>query len=303
MDLPSLERLLDNFASAIVDLVSHPGTRVLAADFEPVEAAADVTPSPANATAETGMGWDEHALVIRQILSGFAKMPEELITPSSSLASMGIDSISALQISALARKQGIPITAPEVIQSNTVRELLDRLVEEVPPPPSGDIEIKSPLSDVILTTLPRSLRNLVSQVYPGTPGMEWIIGAWQRSGGTRFQHAFVRKFAGRIDLLRMENAWASLLQKHPILRTTFVPMTRSTARLALCILDVPHPSLKSRKLSQKGETSELDVLRDEARMSVQHPPGAPGVHSRLTVLEGKRDTFLIVTLHPFQYGE
>lgn len=301
MERSGLEELLENFALTIVELVSHPGKKVLPADFHPLEISVSEHPPSAKVQEEQQTEWNEQALIIRQILSRFAKMPEELIKPLSTLASMGIDSISALQISALARKQGIPITAPEVIQSNTVHELLDKISEDIPDLPLEDVEIKSPLADVILTTLPRPLRNLVSQTYPATPGMEWMIGAWQRSGGVRFQHAFVRKFSGKLDMPRMDKAWAALLAKHPILRTTFVPISRSSGRLALCILNAPHPTLKLRKLSQKG--SELDALKDEARASVNHPPRAPGIHSRLTVLEGKRDTFLIINLHHFQYGE
>lgn len=303
MDTSGLEQLLEEFATAINRLISSPGDRILPRDFQPtslMEESEIENTWEKPTVIETE--WDHQACVIRGILSKFAKIPEEMIAKSSSLASMGIDSISALQISALARREGISISPVDVVQSITVDDLLGRSPDESASSQlSLDVEIKPPMADTIITTLPRSFRSIVENIYPVTAGMEWIIGTWQRSGGIRFQHAFVRRFTGRLELPRIEQTWNKLLQKHPILRATFVPVVRSSTRIALCVFDVPKITVKCRKLS--GKLPEMQALAEEAHRSVEHPPPAPGLHARLTLLEGKSNTYLIINLHHFQYGK
>ena len=73
---------------------------------------------------------------------------------------------------------------------------LDRIPPPSPPP--GYMEIPSSLADVIHTTMPHRLRQYIEAIYPVSPGIEWMIGAWQNSGGCRYQHAFVQRVRGRV---------------------------------------------------------------------------------------------------------
>jgi ferricrocin synthase len=307
--LVDLNLVLDEYDSTLLTLVSRPGDPVLSPDFQLVEGpAAKETTGIAGPEEDNEAGselkWSKDATLLLGILSRFTKISGEKILNSSSLASMGLDSISALQISALAKRVDLNLSAPQIIKSTTVGELIKSLSHSTPVSFSSvKMEIESPLADVILTTLPRSLRDMVQSIYPVSPGMEWIIGAWQRSGGRHFQHVFIRKLRGRMNMSRMEEAWTALLRKHPILRATFVPVMRSQSiRLALCVLDQQPQSrsLACKKLPRG--VKEEDAVRQEARISFNSPPPVPGIHSRLAVLEGK-DTYLVINLHHFQYGE
>ena len=319
MDIGGLEETLTMYGETITQMVNRPGDRVMPSDFSPVEAHIPGPSTDGDSTCE-GSDWKEDSatITIRGLLSRFSKLPEDLIRGTTSLASMGIDSITALQISSLARQQGIFVSPVTIIQSANVHELMVKIhaeyIEETSgtdssaTPPPAYVEIPPPLADVIRTTMPRHLRQYIEAIYPVSPGMEWMIGAWQNSDGCRYQHAFVQRVRGRVEIRRLEQSWDALLRLHPILRSTFCPVPafkgNSDHLLALCLLDTLPGNTKRlarRKLARLH--SEEQALVAEARMSVTYPAAAPGMHARLTVLEGKHDTYLLLNLHHFQYGE
>ena len=321
MSMPDLEEILTIYGEAITQIVSRPGDRVMPTDFLAVETHTSEPGTSDDYTHEESE-WEEDGTttIIRGLLSRFSKLPENLIRGATSLASMGVDSITAMQIASLARSQGIFISPVTIIQSTSVHELMAKVRAEYMEESSGSdstisprsalVEISSPLADVIRTTMPRRLRQYIEAIYPVSPGMEWMIGAWQNSGGCRYQHAFIQRVRGRVEIRRLEQSWDALLRFHPILRSTFcpVPMVKGNTGhlLALCVLDVTPGSTKRlacRRLPRFRLKNEEQALVAEARMSVTHPAAAPGMHARLTVLEGRRDTYLLLNFHHFQYGK
>jgi len=319
MDIAGLEEILTMYSETITQMVNRPGDKVIPPAFSPVETHTPESSTDGDSTCE-GSDWKEDSAttIIRSLISRFSKLPEDLIRGTTSLASMGIDSITALQIASLARQQGIFVSPVTIIQSTNLHELMVKIhaeyIEETSgtdstaTPPPAYVEIPPPLADVIRTTMPRRLRQYIEAIYPVSPGMEWMIGAWQNSGGCRYQHAFIQRVRGRVEIRRLERSWDALLRFHPILRSTFCPVPafkgNSDHILALCVLDMLPGStrrLTRRKLPRL--CSEEQALTAEARMSVTRPAGTPGMHARLTVLDGKRDTYLLLNFHHFQYGE
>ena len=319
MAISGLEETLTMYGETITQMVNRPGDKVVPPDFSPVEIHTPESNADDDFTCE-GSDWKEDSAttVIRSLLSRFSKLPEGLIRGTTSLASMGIDSITALQIASLARQQGIFVSPVTIIQSANVHELMVKIhaeyleetsgTDSTATPPPAYVEIPPPLADVIHTTMPRHLRPYIEAIYPVSPGMEWMIGAWQKSDGCRYQHAFVQRIRGRVEIQRLEQSWDALLRFHPILRSTFCPVPafkgNSDHLLALCVLDTLPGNTKRltcRKLPRLRD--EEQELAAEARMSVTYPAATPGTHARLTVLEGKRDTYLLLNFHHFQYGE
>ena len=318
MDIPGLEEVLTMFDQVITQIVNRPGDPVILADFS-TEVNRTSEPNPENDSPHEELDWEEDSAVaiIRGFLSRFSGIPEQLIRGATSLASMGIDSITSLQIASLARKQGIFVSPVTIAQSTSFRELVVKIQEEQTEESSGSdsaasprslsVEIPSPLADVISTTMPRHLRQYIEAIYPVSPGMEWLIGAWQNSGGRRYQRVFVYRAHGRVDIRRLEQSWDALLRFHPILRSTFCPVPaikgKSDHLLALCVLDTLPGNTKrlsGRKLPHLQ--TEEQALSEEVRMSLTHPPATPGIHTRLTVLEGRHDSYLLFNFHHFQYG-
>ena len=319
MDIPGLEEVLTVYDEAIMQIVDRPGEPVMPTNFSTVENVIS-EPNPESDSLHEEFEWKEDTITatIRSLLSRFSKVPEQLIRGATSLASMGIDSIAAIQVASLAREQGMFVSPVTIIQSTNVDELMVKVREEKMEGSSGSdsaasprpvsVEIPPPLADVISTTMPRHLRQYIEAIYPVSPGMEWMIGAWQNSGGCRYQHAFVHRVRGRVEVQRLEQSWDELLRFHPILRSTFCPVPvikgNSDHLLVLCVLDTSPRNTKRlsyRRLPRLR--SEEQALAAEARMSITHPPVAPGVHARLTVLEGRQDSFLLFNFHHFQYGE
>lgn len=319
MDIANLEEILTIYGETIMQMVERPGDRVIPVDFSSAETYTS-TPSTVEGSASEESEWEEDdtTTIILGLLSRFSRLPKELIRGTTSLASAGVDSIIAMQIASLARRQGVSVSPVTIIKSTNVRELMMNIHAERMEESSGmdytvtsssiHVEIPPPLGDVVRTTMPRHLRQYIEAIYPVSPGMEWMIGAWQSSGGCRYQHVFTYRVRGRVEMRRLEQSWDALLRFHPILRSTFCPVPafkgNSDHLLALCVLDtLPGDTgrLACRKLPRSHD--EERALAVEARISVTHPAAAPGVHTRLTVLEGQSDTYLLLNFHHFQYGK
>ena len=318
MDMSDLEKIITMYDEVIVQIVNRPGDRAMSADFSAMQTHTS-EPSTSDDPAHEEPEWveDDATSIIRSLLARFSKLPEKLIGGTTSLASMGVDSITAIQMASLARKKGISVSPVTIIQSTTVHELMTKIHAEQmekssgsdspSSPPPAYVEFMPPLADVIRSTMPRRLRQYIEAIYPMSPGMEWMIGAWQNSGGCRYQHAFVQRIRGRVDIGRLEQSWDALLRFHPILRSTFCPVPpvkgNSDHLLALCVLDAfPGNTKRLNRRKLPCLYSEEQALAAEARMSVTHPAVTPGMHARLTVLEGKRNTYLLLNFHHFQYG-
>ena len=172
MGVSGLEEILTRYVEIITHMVNRPGDRVIPAEFSPVETYTS-EPSTSDGSSHEGSERevDSNTAIIRGLLSRFSKLPENLIHGATSLASMGVDSITAMQITSLARKQGIFISPATIIQCTNLRELVAGIRAEHVEESSGsestatDMEIQSPLADVIRTTMPRHLRQYIEAIY------------------------------------------------------------------------------------------------------------------------------------------
>ncbi|KIM49051.1 hypothetical protein M413DRAFT_438219 [Hebeloma cylindrosporum] len=233
------------------------------------------------------------------ILTTLTGAPASVLKPSTLLAALGIDSIIAIQIVGKYRQAGMKVTASDVIKSRTIGEMLSKIT------PVGDSlayerrnlgsTVEGPELAIIEAQFDAAEVEAISRV---SSGMNWLIGAWQKSQGTRFQHTFAFQLPVNVDITRLKSAWFSLLGRHPILRSTFA-----------CASGHREPRLVTFKTAAAQSWSEEYAAGESSfgsifakmKLLVPTPLSTKVAQARALVVSSSHRPYLILHLHHFQY--
>lgn len=317
--MSGLQSLLSQFHDAFESMVRAPNAMVLPEDFVFVGAPtpsdiphSNVLPTSRNDAHEDSAqaSWSLEQRKFHSILVDFVMLPSASVTSATNLASMGIDSISSIQVAALARKAGLPLIASDVARSTTIDDLMLTLAKKLEtvstnatatatPSPASNVSLPPELVESARNRLPVELQSQLQDVFPVTPGMEWYIGNWQRGGGLRWQYAFAFRSFGKLDGVRMRRAWEGLVERNPLLRSSFVVTGYAKQRIAICVLDGWKPEWVEGEIDAEDETIEV---HEQARKFVKSAPEPSVPFSRMALLHGKEDSYIVLGLHHMQYG-
>ncbi|CAA7271648.1 unnamed protein product [Cyclocybe aegerita] len=235
------------------------------------------------------------------ILASLTKAPVALIQPSTSLVALGIDSITAIQVIGKFRQAGLKISASDVISSQTIGEMLQKMVPIQNIDPLHELEVSEEVSDDERVAICGRIGyppNEVEAVSIASSGMKWLIGAWQKSCGTRFQHVFPFELPYDIDIAKLRSAWYDLVRRHPILRSTFA-----------CAPGKQEPRVVTFKPFPQSSWSEEFVREDvffrsilqRMKTMVSNPPSTSAPFTQALLFGSNRHSYLILHLHHFQY--
>jgi hypothetical protein len=313
MDKAGLLVLLEEFNQAVVDIVRVPSAPVLPDSFfTSSEASPAVHKGASSGHSYNGLSepakpaevWDPEEVKLVATMLDFLSLPAGSINTNTHLAAVGIDSITSIQLSALARKVGLPLLAADVARSITVSDLVrivksKRTVEALPPKPARSASFFSGEIDV-LRVLPPDVRKHITEVLPATSGMEWYVGAWQRSAGVRWHYAFAFRVVAPIDAKTMQRAWTIVVEASPALRSILLPSGDARVRLALAILDHWTPSFEETMVP--AGCDEVEFVHEKAREIVRRTVSAHEPFSKMVFLNGAQENYVVLGLHHMQYG-
>ncbi|KAI6829033.1 peptide synthetase [Hortaea werneckii] len=171
------------------------------------------------------------AVKIREALAQVAKVPAESISPTTSIENVGIDSISAIKVTALLRKQGVKLAVSEVVRAKSVARMAEILsnrkqdTHSVHEKQSADAVITQALERRGLSGLLASSgieEREIETVLPATAGQVYMLSVWKNSGGQLFYPTFEYEVPmATISVSRLHQAWKGLVQRHAMLRTVF----------------------------------------------------------------------------------
>ena len=186
------------------------------------------TKVPALPTAASDEDWSDVELKIRQALQQISDVPVETIQKDTTIFHLGLDSILVLKLPALLRKAGVKLSVSSILKNQTVRAMAQSMLR---PDQDGhqtlDVDhiLSNALSSIDVSSIVKELESEVGEVQtvmPITAGQEYMLRSWQASRGTLFYPTFQYILLGRIDKVRLSNAWGELLKQNDILRTGFV---------------------------------------------------------------------------------
>jgi amino acid adenylation domain-containing protein len=166
---------------------------------------------------------------IREILALVSRIPEDEIETGMSIYHIGLDSISAIKVSSLLRKQGVTLSVGEMLKAGTVENMAliaeqhNHTVPEVKV--NAEVAIREALHDLdqadIIKRSGTDVPN-IEQILPVSGGQLYILSMWVNSGGSNFYPEFKYELKGSVALHTIRDSWQTMVATHPILRTTFV---------------------------------------------------------------------------------
>ncbi|KAI9757933.1 MAG: NRPS [Chaenotheca gracillima] len=176
--------------------------------------------------------WTGSQSTIRQVLATVSKVSEGDITRSSSIFHLGLDSISAIKVSSLLRKESINVGVSDIMRAATVEGIARQASQTTQGSTTTIDECRRALSKRMRTLdvgglLESSGINpaTVERILPATSGQIYLLNMWQRSSGAIFYPTFKYSSASQLSPEKLQRAWKKLSQQYPILRTTFVVTT------------------------------------------------------------------------------
>ncbi|EGR44663.1 non-ribosomal peptide synthetase, siderophore synthesis [Trichoderma reesei QM6a] len=183
----------------------------------------------------------EMVSAIRKVLGSVLDIAAKSIRPESNLYHLGLDSISAIKLSSLLRKEGIYLSPRDFVRASSITHMA-RLATRIQTNGST-IQAKQAVwtaaKDMDVVNLLASVgisEGDVEMVLPALPMQVYMISAWQNAEGHVFYPQFRFRVEGAVSVEQVQSAWQSLVAEMPILRTIFVTTDSSQQPIVQVIL-------------------------------------------------------------------
>lgn len=302
MDLESLEHEMSRLEAFLAAVVSQPNSKAVAdvpLDGRKLPLYNDVP----TASIAPRRGIDHLPPALVNVLISVAKCSVDRLDPDSPVAAIGIDSITAIQLSAKCREAGIALTIADIVACRTIGDLATRVVEvEGQPsarPTNPDHLVPGVDYQAVVDRFPPERRGDLT-ISRAASGMKWLICAWQRSHHARFQHVFAYRMTQKIDPERLRTSWTELTARHPILRSTFVSTkSDSDVHIATFSNDRMGSSFAVEPFDDLPDST--DVLQRRMNVIITCPPPIDGPQTCGLLLNGLHSQYLLIRMHHFQY--
>ncbi|RKU49052.1 Nonribosomal Peptide Synthase (NRPS), variant 2 [Coniochaeta pulveracea] len=171
--------------------------------------------------------WSDLELSIRAIFAKLSSASEATINHHTTIYQLGLDSISAVQIASLLRKEGLEVSASDVIQHKTCAKLAQTILTNTTPSPTtgGDSmglpdfqrQVAGQLQGLSIS------RASVESVLPCTSLQTGMLMQFLQSQGRDYLNFIDFELHADVDLDNLQSAWSGLTEKHAMLRTGFIP--------------------------------------------------------------------------------
>lgn len=176
----------------------------------------------------------ETVLAIREVLAIVSNLPANEVTHDMTIFHIGLDSISAIKVSSLLRRQKIILSVGDMLRASSVRNMA-RIADARLSRHQGTIEspaavIKKTLQGLDHDEIVRRaaaegwhIENVDEvQLLPATAGQVYMISMWLNTKGNNFYPEFTYTLSGIIPYKKLQDSWIALVVANPILRTYLV---------------------------------------------------------------------------------
>ncbi|KLO14184.1 AMP-binding-domain-containing protein [Schizopora paradoxa] len=306
MTSDGLRAFVDDFAGRLLEIIDTPLTESVNSSLQsgifsaPNQDEKDNIAFKELATS-SAIAQDEYPQHVKflDILSQTTKIPISLIKSDTSLASMGIDSISSIQVVAKSRASGFVIRAAQILKCDRVSELLESVSMTRSNGVAAQDKPHTHINGVQHRKKPSKDVNGIESILPASPGITWLVGMWQISRRRQFQYCFAYRLAKGTSTKRLEEAWIHLTKLHPILRSTFAVTDGSHVQV-VTFHDLPGGRLWSTSRLE-GNREEVDIVRGLTEEMVSNPLSTEQPPIRAILMQGNDSAYLVLHLHHFQY--
>ncbi|KAG4254718.1 hypothetical protein FPRO04_02130 [Fusarium proliferatum] len=225
--------------------------------------------------------WSELELQVRHVLATLSGVSQQHIQRRTTIFQLGLDSINAVQVASVLRQRGFVVSASDVIECPSCSKIAAKLLENSSRADAGyalkydlDRFSRQVLTEVV-HQLPKSVK--VETVLPCTPVQSAMLASFIQSGGDNYLNAVRYVVTEDVQVANLERAWQLLQQRHPMLRTGFVPVQHAESSFAMVRYEVGSTETNMNRLHLAGdEEADLIQLKADASKSMlsslHHPP-------------------------------
>jgi ferricrocin synthase len=160
------------------------------------------------------------------------------IYPHTNIFEIGIDSLSAINLSVRLRNVGLSASVA-LVMGNPIVEQLARLPRDSSPASEADSSSKvqtrfSKLEAELFESRPSNIhRSSVASVRPCLPLQEGLVARSMNSNSDLYVNHIVLKMNSSVDPARLQAAWQDTIKETEILRTVFVPLPSEIVQVIL----------------------------------------------------------------------
>ncbi|EEA25907.1 nonribosomal siderophore peptide synthase, putative [Talaromyces marneffei ATCC 18224] len=181
------------------------------------------------ATQDNSQPWSDTELKIRQVLSTVSGVPQDVISNDSTLFHLGLDSISAIKVCSLLRKQSVNLPVSAMLKAGSIASMATVAMSENQGPPqeifSEDITstLERLLVDVDIEKLLSKNKTSVDdteRILPVTAGQMYCLER-NAQDPRQFYANFYYKVEG-VSKSQLSQAWENSVKQLPTLRTIFI---------------------------------------------------------------------------------
>ncbi|KAJ6103233.1 hypothetical protein N7486_005660 [Penicillium sp. IBT 16267x] len=164
---------------------------------------------------------------IRSVLAVVSGVPENTIDPKANIFQLGLDSISAIKVTALLKKQSVKLTVSDMLKAGTIEKMAAAVDTNHADLTLTEISkaLEESLGYIQTTPLLQSYGidlDQVQQTIPATAGQTYFL-AMHSLNPSVFYPKFFYLSSKQLSPEILDNAWSRLTEQTRILRTAFVP--------------------------------------------------------------------------------
>ncbi|KAI8922593.1 hypothetical protein DFJ77DRAFT_506369 [Powellomyces hirtus] len=250
--------------------------------------------------------WSRPEQALRHILAQIAGIEPKMISKTSLIFEIGLDSINAIRISSMMRAQSMELSVSDIMRNPSIERMIATMEgrRDVPQPAVSESVIRT------LEEYETRARGSVTQehgleaseimaIYPCVPLQEGMIATYLKSNGELYLNHTVFELDASVDVRKLQKAWGTVIEHNDILRTSFVQVDDDRYVQAQVVHSKVWMPWTAKRLQGK---SDLDNAVDEHIRSVtkrirssNRPPIEFGI------LESPNQTLLILSLHHALY--
>lgn len=220
--------LLDRFVEALTNALTEPSTvveRSICSTGSSLNGATEKEQNANGLNSTTKFDWTRSALAIKEEIANLAGANRSDIDKSTSILELGLDSIDAIKLSSRLKRRSVNIPVSGIMRGLTIENMAKTIS-------NGQIETTQSEVDKDFASRKRELRRIIDQhgidltevhdVLPLTPLQEAMVAEMIASDYTRYYNFDVAQLATGTDIDRLMQAWQTVMESSPILRTSFI---------------------------------------------------------------------------------
>ncbi|KAM0248569.1 hypothetical protein ACHAP5_003294 [Fusarium lateritium] len=214
--------------------------------------------------------WNKFELQVRGVLATLSGVSDQQIRRHTTIFQLGLDSINAVQVASILRKSGFVISASDVIECPSCSKIAAKLLEKSSTSKTEDIQkydldqFSRHFATEIMGQLPKSAK--IEAILPCTPVQSAMLASFIQSGGDNYLNAVRYMTTENTTLESLATAWRLLQERHPMLRTGFIPVQHPDTSFAM-VRHAPGSMETPLRFIQDSSDERVDLLQLKADVS------------------------------------